>query len=109
MSRPNLAICIFVIGLLVTSYLCWCLDRSSLNAFAPGWPRPWPYPDGWLAWWEKQMDLAHPPPPGFFKMDGEWQRQWIYLYCAIGGSLIFSLSSLGWWFMLMKRRDDIDK
>jgi len=55
------------------------------------------------------MDLAHPPPPGFFKMDGEWQRQWIYLYCAIGGSLIFSLSSLGWWFMLMKRRDDIDK
>jgi hypothetical protein len=96
----------FIIGLLMVCYLNWALHRSSLNSFASGWPRPWPYPDRWLASWEHQMDLAHPSPLGLLKLDGEWQRQWIYLYCAIGVSLLVSLGSFIWWLILRNKKHD---
>ena len=53
------------------------------------------------------MDVAHPPPPGpYMKLDGEWQRQWIYLYCWIGLSVVLSLGSFVWWIILRKRDRD---
>jgi hypothetical protein len=91
MKARTLALFTFVMGLLLTIYLGWALHRSFENVFASHWPRPWPYPDEWLAHWEHQMDIAHPPPPGpYMKLDGEWQRQWIYLYGLIGLSLTIS-------------------
>jgi hypothetical protein len=107
MKARTFTFAVFVIGVLVTSYLGWALHRSSLNVFADHWPRPWPYPDGWLASWEHQMDVAHPPPPGpYMKLDGEWQRQWIYLYGLIGLSVVLSLGSFVWWIILRKRDRD---
>jgi hypothetical protein len=106
MKARTITFLIFVIGLLVTGYLCWALHRSSLNVFANHWPRPWPYPDRWLEDWENQMDLARPSSPGTLKLDGEWQRQWIYLYGLIGLSLVVSFGSLIWSFILGKRNRD---
>jgi hypothetical protein len=52
------------------------------------------------------MDVARPAPPGFMKLDGEWQRQWIYLYWWIGSFVVLSLGSFTWWFILRKRDRD---
>ena len=106
MKARTFTFAVFVIGVLVTSYLGWALHRSSLNVFADHWPRAWPYPDGWLTSWEHQMDIARPAPRGFLKLDGEWQRQWIYLYCWIGLSVVLSLGSFVWWIILRKRDRD---
>jgi len=103
MKARTFAFGLFAAGILATTYLGWALHRSKLNVFAEHWPRPWPYPDGWLATWEHRMDIARPAVPGFLKMDGEWQRQWFYLYCCIGFSVLLSLASFAWFFILRNR------
>ena len=96
MKTRIFALLAFLIGILATGYLCWALHRSSINFFDNQWPRPWPYPDNWLLVWEHEMDVANPVPPGFMKMDGEWQLQWKYLYGLIGLSSFIAFSGFIW-------------
>jgi hypothetical protein len=47
-------------GLLTAAYLGWAHHRMSYEVLRSdrGWPRPWPYPDGWLHRWERRLDAA---------------------------------------------------
>jgi hypothetical protein len=109
MKARTFALVGFVTGLLAASYLCWAWHRVTgavLISDAHVWPRPFPYPDQWLGWWEQRLDAAHPVSPGFIKLDGEFQRLQTYLSGWIGLSLIISFGSLVWLIILRKRDRD---
>ena len=106
MKARAFALFVFVSGLLVASYLCWAWHRTTGSVFISDsalWPRPWPYPDGWLYRWEQHLDAARPALPGTIKLAGEWQLLHIYLSGWIVLSLLASCGSCIW-FILKKRR-----
>jgi hypothetical protein len=68
---------ILVIPALLGVICCtWSLHRTSdaVLSFDPFWPRPWPYPDQWLAALNDWYDARNPPPPDSLKIHGEWGR-----------------------------------
>jgi len=73
-----------VASAIAAGYLGWSLYRISPNVImdvAMGesqWPRPWPYPDEWLARWNEQLDAQYPAQPGHIKLHAELPRmRWI--------------------------------
>ena len=104
MKTRKIALSVFVIGLLVTLYLCWAwyrTTRSVLISEGAMWPQPWPYPDKWLYGWEQRLELANLPPPGVEA------RQWHLLHTRlsywIGLSAAISIGSYVWVILLRKR------
>lgn len=109
MKRQIIAWCSFLGGSLLASYLCWAFHRTTIAGLIDGahqWPRPFPYPDRWLGWWEPKLDAAHPVSPGFIKLDGEWQRLQIYLAGMIILAAIVTLCGLIWLLILRRRTVD---
>jgi len=90
---------------LAAVYLFWAFHRTTgavLIADGNLWPRPLPYPDQWLGWWEQKLDAAHPAPPGFMKLDGEWERLQMYLVCMTAIAVLLSLFGFIWLLMLKR-------
>src|ERR1035437_6577635 len=110
MKARTFALFIFIIGLLVSSYLCWASHRVSetvlFNEDGKTWPRPWPYPDQWLWHWNQRLDAVHPAPPGSLKLEGELPRIRLYLSCWTWLFVITTLCSFIWWQILRRRRRD---
>jgi len=96
--KPKIIVCLALIlsGLLSAVYLGWILHRSRMFIADKLWPRPWPFPDKLIEHWERWLDAAHPTPPGFIKVDGEWERLHFYLYCWIGLSIMVTMCGIVW-------------
>src|SRR5262245_47758071 len=92
-----------VISLLAATYLGWCRHRISAEVFVheEAWPRPWPYPDGWLERWVREVDAAHPAPPGTIKVEAETERvrDWLAVW-AVGALGWAGVGTIPWvlWF-----------
>jgi hypothetical protein len=105
-KTQRLALILFIIGFLATSYLFWAHQRIPNVVFAK--MKPWPYPDEWLLQWERQLDAAHPTPPGTIKIEGEIPRMEMYLN---GGTYFFgtlTLSCFVWILISSRRREFSD-
>jgi hypothetical protein len=76
MWRNLLGGLVVVWGLTAAAFFAWCQHRASFSVvlLESGWPRPWPYPDAWLARWYARLDAEHPVPPGHVKPEGELYR-----------------------------------
>lgn len=92
-------------GVFGAAYLWWAYERLSYDAvwFDPEWPRPWPYPDGWLERWAARLDGEHPPRPEL-RMAGpiqDWRRP---LSVGAVGCLVISLFGAVPWVLWIARR-----
>jgi hypothetical protein len=105
MRARQYALCLFVVGLLVTSYLCWAHSRIRSVALVSE-RHTWPYPDQWLIRWEQRLDAAHPAAPGTFKIEGELPRMELYLDGWICLSAVATLGSLAWVLPLRRKSRD---
>ena len=94
----------FIGGFLSTVYLVWALYRSRMFLADGHWPRSWPFPDKLIDHWERWLDVSHPAPPGFIKIDGEWDRLHFYLYCWITASVIVTLCGYICLFVLRRKK-----
>lgn len=82
-----------MIGSAVTAYLLWAVYRLTARVMIAddAWPRPFPYPDLWLAWLNNYFDRRHPARPGTIKLHGEIARVQLYL---LAGAIPFALMTL---------------
>src|SRR5688500_1410352 len=97
MKTRKLALTFFVLGLLVSIYLSWALYRTWYSWDSEGWPRPLPFPDGWLLRWHDRLDIAHPiTVPMGMKPHGEIYRLCKYLSVWLGSCLFVTLLSFLW-------------
>jgi hypothetical protein len=103
MKAQTFALFTFVVGILATSYFGWALYRLSDVAMGH-FSRSWPYPDRLLIYWDGRLDAAYPAPPGFIKLDGEWQSLQICLYILIGLTGLIAFCGLIW--LIYMRKDD---
>lgn len=88
MPRYHVGVVLTVAGALSASYLGWAYQRMHIgdNPYERDWPRPWPYPDGWLHTWERSVDAnragspdltgrvegaGHGHPDGLVKLSGD--------------------------------------
>jgi hypothetical protein len=73
MLRRVTGILAVILGAAVFVYFAWAAHR--LDAIIePGWPRPWPYPDGWLLALNNYYDAKYPAPPRAIKLHEEFPR-----------------------------------
>jgi hypothetical protein len=58
MRTSNITASLMVGATLVAIYMAWATQRISPSVLAGDdrWPRPWPYPDGWLFAWERKLE-----------------------------------------------------
>jgi hypothetical protein len=68
------------------------------------WPQPWPYPDRLLDSYAAWLDARNPPPPGHFKLHGEYYTVHVHIFRIVFpllalASLAFGLATpeLGRW------------
>jgi hypothetical protein len=54
--------------------------------------------------WEHWLDASHQAPPGFIKLDGEWDRLHFYLSCGFGLSTVMTLCGVIWLFILRHKK-----
>lgn len=70
-------------------YFGWSYHRVSGHVLVTdrGWPRPFPYPDGWLFALNNWYDARYPAPPGTIKLRGELKRVRLTTLgaCAVAG------------------------
>jgi hypothetical protein len=85
MWRRLLGTLVVLWGLAAGAYLMWCQHRVSFPVLMDdrAWPRPWPYPDGWLNRWYDRIDAEYPAPPGGIRSCPETRyrlqgRLWAY-------------------------------
>ena len=76
-------------ALLCASYFAWCWHRLTVKVIVmdPSWPRPWPYPDGWLSAVERWFDARNPAGPNAIKIHGEFDRVRVLILSALATSL----------------------
>jgi hypothetical protein len=72
--------------------------------FNPGWPRPWPYPDGWLQRWSDRLEAGRPPRPAGMGMTGEIQAYRGRLAAGSACCLALSVGGGIWWIARALRR-----
>jgi hypothetical protein len=72
----RLALILISVGGIGSLYLLWVMHRVSWAVLVDdaGWPRPFPYPDGWLAALHDWFDTRNPAPPGNVKLHGEFSK-----------------------------------
>src|SRR3954452_2483177 len=71
--RHRLSLLLVAIGGIGSLYFAWALHRVSTEVLVGdmAWPRPWPYPDRWLAVLHAWYYARHPAPPDVLKIHGE--------------------------------------
>ena len=76
-------------ALLCASYFAWSWHRLTVKVIVmdPSWPRPWPYPDGWLSAVERWFDARNPAGPNAIKIHGEFDRVRVLILSALATSL----------------------
>jgi hypothetical protein len=74
--RHRLAIILVALGAGGTLYAAWALHRASDAVLVRdmSWPRPTPYPDGWIAALNGWYDARHPASGDSLKLHGEFPR-----------------------------------
>jgi hypothetical protein len=89
--RRRLSIWLMGVGGISAPCFAWAMHRASLPVVVtdPSWPRPWPYPDGWLAGLAAWYDARNPAPDGMIKLHGELPQ-----VCA---TMALGLVGCLWW------------
>ena len=64
---------LIVLAAIGSIYFGWALHRASDQVFSTDmdWPRPWPFPDQWLADLNHHYDVRHPVTGDMIKLHGE--------------------------------------
>ena len=101
MRMINITAVLMVIATLVSAYMGWATHRISPGVLASNdrWPRPWPYPDGWLFAWERKLEETGRYYPIDYKGTGQIERlakRVRRLAWSAGG--IAAVSALLWMF-----------
>jgi hypothetical protein len=95
--RHRLSIILVIPALLGVIYCSWSLHRTSFSILIGDaqWPRPWPYPDQWLAALNYWYDARNPPPPDSLKLHGEWDKVRLTVALALVSCLwVLAISSV---------------
>jgi hypothetical protein len=78
---------LIVLGFLGALYFGWALSRIT-GEWDDQFPRPWPYPDGWLGVLNHWLVMRYPASPGFLNLDGEIETIRLMLKAWIGVCLL---------------------
>ena len=100
---------LMVSATLVSAYMGWATHRISPGVLASNdrWPRPWPYPDGWLFAWERDLDPIrryYPNHPIADKGIGETERLTKRVRRLAWGSSGLAAASALLWMLACWRR-----
>lgn len=96
--RRRVSIIMVLVGGIAAPYLGWAMHRASLSVIASdmSWPRPWLYPDGWLAGLAAWYDARNPAPADTIKIHGELPRVGATMaLCFVAGVWFLALGIRG--------------
>jgi hypothetical protein len=96
LMRKYEAIALLVVGMVGTLYFAWAFHRASDAVLVSdlSWPRPAPYPDGWILALNHWFDLRHPAPPDSLKLHGEFPRVRLAIGIALAGFVFWLAAGL---------------